>query len=173
MKLDLKESKEENISMTPFLKLRLSHIVDGKPVSQRKLAALMGNKFSPGHMSSLEKGRTPSLTELRTYHDYFGVSYDYLLGAENSIIKNDIFYDFCKWISTSPRKDEKDMWNTFLAMSTTPDGLVLLNYISKFLNDNLTEQQLVAILNNWKSIPEREYLSYQEIRQILENLQKE
>lgn len=175
-KLELKEhTTSEESTVTPFLALRLNYIIDGKPCGMRQLCRLMDNKIASTHMCSLEKGRRPSLHELKTYHEYFGVSYEYLLGETSSpSIKHDSFYHLAHWLGTSKKKDEKNMWATFLDLTTKEDGLVLLYYLSQYLKDNnMDDVEFANLLKEWKNLPEREFLSYQQIRMQLDAKQKD
>ena len=176
-KLELKPIESELSPISPFLELRLNHLVDGKPCSQRQLCKLMDNKIHYSHLSSLEHGRTPSLNELKSYHDYFGVSYEYLLGEEKSTtVKNNSFHHFITSFGASHNKDERKMWDTFVKITTTEDGLALLYYISQYLyqkekrTGTMSSEEFVHILNAWKDIPDKGTLSYQNVRQLLDNL---
>lgn len=155
----------------PFLELRLKHIVDGVPCSQRKLSKLMKKKVSHGHISSLENGKRPSMTELECYHDYFGVSYEYLLNKiETPSIKHDSFYQMVQWLSNSRNQDEKNMWKCFLEITTSESGLVLLYYITEFLTaESISEEKFMEALRIWRSIPNKDFLTYQELRNKIDN----
>ena len=172
MHLDLAPVHETKHKKTnPFLELRLRHLIDGIPCSQRKLSELMNKKVSHSHISALENGKKPSMNELECYHDYFGVSYEYLLDKEpSSSIRHDSFYKMVQWLSNSKKDDEQNMWDCFVDLTTTESGLCLLYYITEFTTSgNLDAETFTQALNIWKDIPNKDFLSYQEIRHKIDN----
>lgn len=175
MDLTLEPMKEHKKKKTnSFLELRLKYLIDGIPCSQRKLSELMKKKVSHSHISSLENGKRPSMNELECYHDFFGVSYEYLLGKEQSpSIKHDSFYKMVQWLSNSTKEDEKQMWSSFVELTTSESGLCLLYYITEFLTSEKSDTVSFAnSLKVWNETPNKEYLSYQELRHIIDNCNK-
>lgn len=64
-----------------YKELRESIIVDGKPIGVNKFATEDYIKLPSSRISELENNkREMSLTELKVYHEYFKVSFEYLLG---------------------------------------------------------------------------------------------
>lgn len=155
----------------PFLELRLKYLIDGVPCSQRKLSDLMNKKIPHSHISALENGKKPSMNELECYHDFFGVPYEYLLNKnQNPSVKHDSFYKMVQWLSNSKKDDEINMWNCFIDLTTSESGLVLLYYITEYTTSGTMDANTFAqALGIWKNLANKEYLSYQEIRQIIDN----
>lgn len=123
-----------------FKKLRLQYRPNGKPVSQRGLAKVLN--VAASHISELENGRTPSLSELKAYHVFFHVSYEYLLGETESLVSSDIFREkpiiesttenTIRWLNESNDPDEIDVRNTFQYLLGESRGLLLLFYINAY-----------------------------------------
>ncbi len=77
-----------------YKNLRLS-IEEKDPVSIKKLSELIG--ILPPRISELENGkRDMSLTELKAYHKYFKVSFEYLLGETDISSTNEDIKIACK-----------------------------------------------------------------------------
>jgi|GEM_PF-900878 transcriptional regulator, XRE family len=77
-----------------YKNLRLS-IEEKDPVSIKKLSELIG--ILPPRISELENGkRDMSLTELKAYHKYFKVSFEYLLGETDISSTNEDIKISCK-----------------------------------------------------------------------------
>lgn len=86
--MDLKKLGER------YKNLRLS-IKEKDPVSIKKLSELIG--ILPPRISELENGkRDMSLTELKAYHKYFKVSFEYLLGETDVSSTNEDIKIACK-----------------------------------------------------------------------------
>lgn len=172
MQLNLEITPVQTSKKTnPFLELRLKYLIDGIPCSQRKLSELMKKKVSHSHISALENGKKPSMNELECYHDFFGVSYEYLLNKEpGESVQHDSFYKMVQWLSNSKKEDEQNMWDCFVELTTSESGLGLLYYITEFTTSgNLDASELTKVLSVWKNLPNKDYLSYQEIRHKIDN----
>lgn len=86
--VDLKELGDR------YKNLRLS-IEEKNPISIKKLSELIG--ILPPRISELENGkRDMSLTELKAYHKYFKVSFEYLLGETDVSSANEDVKIACK-----------------------------------------------------------------------------
>lgn len=165
--------------MNRFEELRNRIVKDGAPISQRKLAEML--KIKGPHISELESGkRTASLTELKAYHDFFMVSYEYLLGETNEYVCSDIFREkpMCeteaentlRWIqSTISAEDDELKRATNLLLGTQP-GLAMLFYIERWIEGNLSIESLeecknilVHSNNNGLSFPDLRLLVDQQL----------
>ena len=159
-------------SVNIFLNLRLRFDVDGQPCSIRKLSSLMNKRVLPSRICELEKGRTPSIRELNAYHEFFGVSYDYLLGADELVRQKDSFSDIINWLSSSKQKDDKKLFETLVQVSTTDKGLALLYYLSKYLSstESYADEEFLLIMAYFKKLDNIDRMSYLDIRQSIDNM---
>lgn len=67
--------------MNVYRELRENYKIDGKTISLRALSKKLGIGFS--HISEIENGiKKPSINVMRKYHDFFGVTMDYLIGED-------------------------------------------------------------------------------------------
>lgn len=64
--------------MNRFLVLRKELVENGKELTQKQLSKKIG--ISQKRISNLENGKEPSISEMKAYHDFFNVPYEYLLG---------------------------------------------------------------------------------------------
>lgn len=165
----------EESTVNPFLALRLSLTTKGIPCSQRNLAKLFNQAINHSHISELERGKPPSLLQLNVYRDFFGCSYEYLLGKSCEHKEApDSLYQLMKRLSQSKDARDRAAWQLFLEITGTDYGLVLLHHLSEWFNCSPTDEEVVLKrLAHLKSIKNREKLTYQEIIQLLDNMQEE
>lgn len=128
-----------------YVKLREEYKPDGVILSQRKLSSLIGITHS--RISDIESGvRPPSISELKKYHHFFKVSYEYLLGETTVPVCADVFHDkpeiesdldhAIRHFSSSKNRSEKQLWSTITLFLTTPKGLAFLYYIAQYITGN-------------------------------------
>lgn len=142
-----------------FKKLRLEYLVEGKPLSQRALAPLIG--ISGTHISELETGRTASFRELKCYHEFFRVSYEYLLNETDDLVCADIFREkplnetkmenTIRWLNQSDNKTDIKMGEMVKFLLTTEKGLATLFYLSEYMTDRCSIEELENALSLIKS----------------------
>lgn len=125
--------------MNPFAELRKQCLVNGKPVSMAGLSKEFNYAIKASHICNLENGREEaSMRQLKVYHDYFHVSYDYLMGESNKKDMGDILpnmdrLDIPEWLADSKNPDEIMIRQTMEELMGTGKGMVLLSYISELL----------------------------------------
>lgn len=168
------EEKPTNV----FLALRMGHIVNGQPCSLRKLSKLMNGAVGYSHISQLENGKVPSLSELIAYSDYFHVSIDYLLGREESpsgcmdSVANNSFNELVTSLYLSKNSADRQMLDTLNYLISSNSGRALLFYLSEFVScdDKDSYESIFQALKAWKKISGKGVLSYQEIMLSISNL---
>lgn len=141
-----------------FKELRLNYLENGKPVSLRRLEELFDRKIAFSHISELESGsRIPSSAQLKVYHDFFNVSYEYLLG-EDDIENYDMFKKHIEVVNTvdyiwkSTDELEIKIRELVRELLTTDRGYALLSYLSDFLyKDVYSSEDIANILAQIKS----------------------
>jgi len=153
MNLEINNKPQEE-KMNPFLLLR-SKLKDenGLPVSTRKMEKLFNGAIKAQHISALEIGREkPSIKQLKVYHDYFNVSYEYLLGettdTTNPVSKECFKSDMEKsidYLATKKEKDEKMMYQFADMLFTSDKGLALLFYLSEYFYGKQGEKEEYVI----------------------------
>lgn len=166
--------------MNSFETLRKSLIWNGKPVSQRKLSKEIG--IAASHISELETGRTPSTCELKAYHLFFRVSYEYLLGETDEYISSDTFREkplvetrvqnTLRWLNESKREDELELREMINILLGEEKGLLLLFYLSNVYHHNKNEKELLYCLKHMNS-NEYDKFTYADLRLLMDNIKKE
>lgn len=162
-----------------FLKLREEYKPNGTVLSQRKLSVLIGIAHSK--ISDIESGvKTPSISELKKYHQFFRVSYEYLLGETELPVCADVFHDkpeiesdldhALRHFSLSKNRSEKQLWATIVLFLTTPKGLAFLYYVAKYITG---ERQISLDELSVRLFQSKEFdnQTYSEIRLQLERAQ--
>lgn len=160
-----------------YLKLREEYKPEGSVLSQRRLSTMIGIPHS--RISDIESGvRTPSISELKKYHHFFKVSYEYLLEETSLPVCADVFHDkpeiesdldhALRHFSASKNRSEKQIWTTIVLFLTTPKGLAFLYYTAQYITGKkeLSLDDLSARLFETK---EFDSLSYSEIRVRLDH----
>lgn len=167
----------DNKDFNVFKRLRMEYPTkSGQPLSLRGLEALFDKKVAFTHISDLEHGNTPSLAQLKTYHDFFNVSYDYLLGAtsdknyDNFMQHKDIIQTI-DYISKSNDETDQKISEVLENLLTTDKGYAILFYLSKYLNDEISGVSMAQILNTINTAPVNE--DYTMLRLRVENKVKE
>lgn len=139
----------ENNKINPFQYLRSKILIKGVPVSIRKLDALMGGTVGYSHISELEKGKEPSLNQLKAYHEFFQVSYEFLLGetTDPGVPGNDNKPRFDSEIdealyvlSVAKNKSSREKWKMVNMLLSTDKGQLLLSYLSELIKTDCREQ---------------------------------
>ena len=156
-----------------FLELRekMSKVMN-KPISQRQLAKLLG--IAQARISELEGGkRYPSFMELKAYHNYFRVSYEYLYGETDSYVSTDVFSskprietkmeNTLRWLNETEYPDEIELAETTHFLLETDLGLLLLYYINQHFKGVITPETLAEIISECKKEEYQEY-SYTALR---------
>jgi len=166
------ESKEKPVNV--FFSLRMNHLINGRPCSLRQLSKLMNNAVAHSHICQLESGKTPSLSELIAYSDYFNVSIDYLLGRTVSCgnvegVSKDSFNELVSSLYSSKDSSDRQMLDTLNCLVGTDAGLALLFYLNKFVNSESLDEDVFCALREWKELPGKESKSYQEIMLAIGN----
>lgn len=138
-----------------FQKLRLT-----EGIGQRELCRRFGEGFYNPHICELESGkRQPTLKDLKAYHDYFHVSFEYLLGEtdtwreeeKESHLKSDhVFYK----LSLSEDPYDRMIYQVLDDMLCTHSGLFLLESLAQYLYayEPQKEQQYKGVINKSKKI---------------------
>lgn len=115
-----------------FKVLRTNSRIDGTVISQKQLEKIL----NIGHICELESGkRQPSFSQLKAYHSYFNVSYDFLL---NNLMPDDdknmkeIAPDIevPEWLQDTNSPDEQSMAQLLHELTETGKGMVLLSYLA-------------------------------------------
>jgi len=136
--IQLYEDPEEKIN--PFLLLRRKMKHNGKDVTVRDLEILFEGKIKYTHISALERGyENPSLFQLKIYHDFFGVSYEFLLGETDvpDISKVEKKYSMCDleysidYLRTRKTNEDRLIYQTVRMLLTSEKGLAILYYLSR------------------------------------------
>ena len=117
--------------MNIYKKLRkLKNDQNGKPLSMRALEKEIG--INHAHISEIETGkRLPSINEIRKYHDYFGVSYDTLLGGSKP--EEDLAENYIDQLYTERNDEYLAMKATLQTIFSSAGGFVLLQYINEYM----------------------------------------
>ena len=128
-----------------FKLLRRHSKKNGQVLSQNQL----GKELNTAHIHELETGkRMPSLNQLKAYHAYFNVSYDFLLHgilpdddkSINQIADEPI--NVPEWLQDTHSPDEQMMLQLIREMTETGKGMVLLSYLAKLVySDQADEEQ--------------------------------
>lgn len=128
--------------MNPFAELRKQCRINGKSVSLAKLSKEFNYAIKASHICNLENGKEePTIRQLKVYHDYFHVSYDYLLGApEDTFFNNIKGITMPDWLATSSNPEEIIIKQTIEELMGTGKGMVLLSYLSEILYTKNSEQ---------------------------------
>lgn len=158
-----------------FRELRLSYKPNGVPLSQRKLAPVLD--IAATHISEIESGRMPSINELKKYHDFFRVSYEYLLGETEDLVSTDIFrkkprtetklQNTLRWLNETTEKDEIKIRETVNMLLATDRGLLLLFYLTNALEFEENTEELLRCIKNIND-SKYEKMSYAELRIIFD-----
>lgn len=162
--------------INPFAYLRSKYLDNGAPISIRKLDSLMGGIVGHSHISELEKGKiSPSYKQLKAYHNFFHVSYEFLLGetedvnslytGEAPILDSEVDKAIYQ-LSMSNKKIDRNKWHTINMMLTTEKGKLLLFYLAELLNsdEHFEIYEKIEILLN-----QVEELTYTELMLKIEN----
>lgn len=161
--------------MNRYEELRTNYIVNGEPISQRKLAKMIG--IASPHISEIEKGRVPSLAEMKAYHKFFRVSYEYLLGETNNRVSADVFHkpplnetkleDMFRWLQGNEcTPDQQIIKDTAIMLLTEEVGTLLLFYLGKTLNTDASFENIKYIIEKYKD-GEFKRLSYNDMLLLL------
>lgn len=159
----------ENEKTNPFQYLRSKVLIQGVPVSIRKLDALMGGTVGYSHISELEKGKDPSFNQLKAYHEFFNVSYEFLLGETTDpyVPGNDAkpkvnteIDDAIYILSVDRNKNSREKWKIVNMLLSTEKGQLLLSYLAELVK---TEQRDKIYKKIDSLIDQDESLSYNEL----------
>lgn len=163
-----------------FRELRLKYKVNGKTLSQRAIAPLLGVKAT--HISEIESGRIPSARELACYHDFFRVSYEYLLGENDNYVTSDVFREkplieskienTLRWLNETTEPDEIKLRDTIHFLLGTEKGLLLLFYLSEYINNNCNKTYWEACIEVIKN-PQFNESSYATLRMLVDGIAEE
>lgn len=138
LQIDYNDYAESKIN--PFLYLRSKCLENGKVISTRKLEKLMKGAVHHTHISELEHGARPTMNQLKAYHDFFHVSYDFLMGESECIGDNPdgekvLLSEFDKAIMNlrmAKEMDGKLIWQTLQMLISTEKGYAVLYYLSQY-----------------------------------------
>lgn len=141
-------------------------------ISQRKLSELIG--IPQSRISELESGKKdPSFTELKAYHNYFRVSYEYLFGETDMYVSSDIFNtkprietkeeNTIRWLNDTTYPDEIELAQTTNFLLSTNVGLLLLYYSNQYFKGNIDKDTMLAIMDESMKDAYKDYL-YNELR---------
>lgn len=159
----------ENEKINPFQYLRSKILIQGVPISIRKLDALMGGTIGFSHISELEKGKDPSLNQLKAYHEFFHVSYEFLLGetsdpeipGNNNKPKVSTEIDDAIYVlSVDKNKNSREKWKLINMLLSTDKGQLLLSYLAELVK---AEQRDKIYKKIDSLINQNESLSYNEL----------
>lgn len=159
----------EKEKVNPFRYLRSKVLNNGVPASIRKLDALMGGIVGYSHISELEKGKDPSLNQLKAYHDFFHVSYEFLLGETDipeipgTEIKPKVRTDIDDAIynlSSDINKNSREKWKVLNMLIATDKGSLILSYLAELIKSENREQIFRKID---RLIDQDEALNYSEL----------
>ena len=145
--------------MNRYEELRRQYKDNGQPISQRKLAKLIG--IASPHISEIENGRMPSLAELRAYHNFFRVSYEYLLEETDDRVSADVFIEAplnetkientLRWMLKDTCTPDQQIIKDMATLLLTEDfGTLLLFYLGKSIFDNDSVDRLKKIITDYK-----------------------
>lgn len=106
-------------------------------IGQRELCRRFGEGFYNPHISDLESGkRKPTIKELKAYHNYFHVSYEYLLGEKDwkeevkqQFSSDHIFHE----LSKSEDPFDKMIYQMLDEILSTHAGLFLFQNMAEYL----------------------------------------
>lgn len=165
--------------MNRFKVLRLGLSNKGETVSQRALSKMIG--ITTSHISELEKGRAPSFNELRIYHEYFRVSYEYLLGETDEMVCADIYrekplvetrvYNTLRWLFETDKYDEIELRKTVELLLGEEKGLLLLYYLSNSLHHKVNNKELLYTIEHILS-GKYDKFTYSDLRLMMDNIHK-
>ncbi len=120
--------------MNKYKELRVNNKTEsGDTMSIRALAKEI--HISPSHISEIENEVIkPSLNQIMRYHDYFGVSVDYLVGDDNGIVASneDIRYAMKK-VQKAESDEEILLKQTVELLFGTTVGRAILYQMSEIL----------------------------------------
>ena len=159
---------QENV----FIRLRKSYKINGKPASLRQLEKAFNKKIAHSHISELEHGLTPSLNQLKTYHDFFGVTYDYLLGdiTETYDSQRKEVLGALDYLNKSDNETDIKIRDCANNLLTTDKGYALLFYLTEFFENKITDNEISIILKKIKECDDS--MDYNDIRIITDNVLK-
>lgn len=123
-------------------------------------------KIGHSHICELEKGKEPSISELKKYHRYFDVPYEVLLKEQNDTIPENI----CQYEGTleaqlqeyknSNHAYEREIYNTIEFLLKTNQGLAILTLLSK--RDEIDPNK-IAKLHNYLLAHNTDHLALSEL----------
>lgn len=88
-----------------FKAIREAFLIEGKPCTVRQLSERISISYST--ISNIEnEERYPTIEQLQKYHDFFGVSYDFLIMGENSLQRIELI-DICRFTGLNKKAIEK------------------------------------------------------------------
>lgn len=171
------------MSKTPniFKELRESYTFQGEKISIRKFATLID--ISHTHISEIERStRPPSQSELKKYHNFFKVSYEYLLGETKEPTSADVFRENpvneslvstrIRLLQESDKKSEKEMLEMINYLIGEEKGLLALYYLWQWKKNGQMYDSLLSVINDIRTDVNHKY-SYTELRMIYDNIKKE
>lgn len=153
------------------LRLKLSKEMN-KDISQRDLSKLLG--IPQSRISELESGKKePSLAELKAYHLYFRVSYEYLFDETDMYVCTDIFdskprvetkeENTLRWLNDTTYPDEIELAQTTNFLLSTNIGLLLLYYSNQYFKGKINKNTMLDIMEESRKDIYKNYL-YNELR---------
>ena len=125
--------------MNPFAELRKNYLVDGEPISMRGLAREFNYAIKATHICNLENGReNPSINQMKIYHDFFHVSYDYLMGITSDPAIHPSMPDLedtevPEWLRESQNPNDVIIRQMLEDLIGTGKGMVLLSYLAELI----------------------------------------
>lgn len=131
-----------------FKLLRKHSKRNGQIISQNQL----GRELNTNHIHELESGkRMPSLNQLKAYHTYFNVSYDFLFDGImpdddkqiDKITEDPI--EVPEWLKDSHTPDEQMMAQLIREITETGKGMVLLSYLAKLIYSDQGDEEQYAM----------------------------
>lgn len=125
--------------MNPFAELRKNYLIDGVPISMRRLSKEFNFAIKPNHICNLENGRErASIKQMKIYHDFFHASYDYLLGVSlDPQIRPGMpdleGVDVPDWLRESQNPNDAMIRQMLEELMSTGKGMVLLSYLAELV----------------------------------------
>lgn len=145
--------------MNRYEELRTNYKQNGHPVSQRRLAKLIG--IAAPHISEIEKGRMPSLAEMKAYHNFFRVSYEYLMEETKDKISSDVFREqplnetkiesTIRWLNDTDTKEDLPLKDAYRLLLSEEVGMLFVYCISQQLYKDEAGEMLKTAINEFKT----------------------
>lgn len=148
----------------------------GKNISQRELSKLIA--IPQSRISDLENNKKePSFAELKAYHNFFRVSYEYLFGETDMYVSSDIFKEkprietkeenTMRWLNDTEFPDEIELAETTNFLLSTEIGMLLLYYSNQYFKGRIDKDTIIKIMEESRK-PEYSAYNYPGLRLIFD-----